>query len=785
MGRPAMIDEHHAMTEEVVVTLERCLFDSPSDRPFSVWLVSTQDDVFRATAELSGESWGNAGDTVRLVGRWVEDPRYGRQFRAASVLPYIPHGASGMIRWLAEQRGIGKITAAKVVAAVGTTAEDLERVEEDPSLLETIGLSAPQRQAVLEAIRRYREDRAKNDVLEWCFRVGLGPAQAEAVYDRFEDKAIEVLSEDPWALTAVKGFGFLTADGVAQRLGVNPASPSRMRAALLYVLDLAADEGHVFLPKDEWLGRALEVLAETAQKDGYGRGQEPTIRKALPVAAQHMLREETHRRNPVVIERGGRVYRYSLWSAERTVQRWVESRRRARGVLMLGEAAKLALDPAIRGRLDEVQVGAVVMTLIRGASVLTGGPGTGKSTTTKAVVEAFRRIHGEKFQPLLCAPTGRAAKRLAEVTGLEAKTIHRLLEYHPDLGFRRNAQQTLEGTVLIADEMSMADLPLFAALTAAIPKDMPVLLVGDADQLPPVGPGAPFHEIVRKGLLPITRLERIYRQDAGGPIALAARSINEGQVPPLKDDAQGRYRVKVFPRAPFSLSKAEREQKGRETREQMADAVVGAVRRLILEGWRADDIQVLTPIKRGPLGTQALNERLRPILNGSVRDPQRDVFRTAGGREIWLGDRVIQTVNDYELGVFNGEIGKVVEVNIPVTVPGLGERQGIAVEFEDGSGTKVVEYWAGNVSDLQLAYAATVHKAQGSEFPAVIFVLAWDAYMLLTRPLAYTGVSRARELLWMFLEDGALKQAVDTVRDVARNQDIAGDGCGGWWAEDV
>lgn len=764
-------EESHDREVEVIAVLERCIFESATDRPFSVWLVRGAKDegAFRAVAELDAERWGEPGDTVRLVGRWVDDPRYGRQLRVASVMPHVPKDALGIVRWLAEQPGIGLATARKVVAGLGFDDDLMDRIAEDPSLLDPLPLTASQKRAVKEAAARFKDDWKRASVLEWCFRHGLGPAQTEAVFQAFGENAVKVLSSNPWALARLHGFGFLTADVLARRLRVDPVSSARLEAALVHALEEAAGEGHVFLPAGEWLERTLNLVHQAAEKDGYGDGQLDVIRAKLPGVAQAM----GNRVQRVSTPYGERVYLSWLWSAEDTVRRWLQARRKQEGLLPPGRAMALAMDPDVRGMLDEVQVQAVVKALAAGASVLTGGPGTGKSVSTRAVLAAVQRAVGPEAEVLLAAPTGRAAKRLAEVTGCEAKTIHRLLEYHPEVGFRRSEERPLEGHFLIVDEMSMADLPLFAALVKAIPDDMPVLLVGDADQLPPVGPGAPFHEIVRKRLLPITRLERIYRQDAGGPIALAARSINQGHLPSLRDDERGRYRVRVFPRAPFRLPKAEREQMGREIREQMADAVVEAVRQLILEGWRPDDIQVLTPTKRGSLGTVELNRRLRPILNHSVRDPQNDVFRTQGGREIWLGDRVIQTVNDYELGVFNGEIGRVIEVNVPVDVPDLGVRTGIVVEFEDGTGTKTVEYWAGNVSELQLAYAATVHKAQGSEFPAVIFVLAWDAYLLLTRPMAYTGVSRARELLWMFLEDGALKQAVDTVRDVARNQAIA------------
>lgn len=761
----AATEQQEAVT--VIAVLVRCLFSSPGDRPFSVWAVQKHEnrqEEFRAVGSLDAALWGNPGDVVELTGVWVDDDRYGHQLRVESVRPYIPREATGLIRWLSEQPDIGERTAQRLVEALGATDDLMDRIKKDPSLVDQVpGLNIRQRLAIVRAAERYCSDRDRQQVLEWCYRYGFGPTQASTIYKVFGSSAPDVLSKNPWTLARVHGFGFLTADKLAQRLDVSPASMSRLRAALRFALEKAAlDEGHVYLPKEAWGETAFELLRETAMKEGYGRGFGKQILDLLPTA-----QVEAVMNHDVVLE-DDRVYLPALYEAEVTVRNWLTQRvKNGRGLLRPEDAEALAQREDVRGQLDDVQLSAVVMALSQGASVLTGGPGTGKTTVTRSVIQAIRLLCDDV--PLLCAPTGRAAKRMADVTGVGAKTIHRLLEYHPDEGFRRNETRPLRGCYLIADEMSMTDVELFAALVKAIPEGMPVLFVGDVDQLPPVGPGAPFHEICGRRLLPTVRLERIYRQDAGGPIARAAQTINRGFVPPLSDVGTN-YRVHVFERPSSRLPQAEREKKGRETRERMADAVLEAVRQLILAGWSPSDIQVLTPIKRGVLGTQELNERLRPILNAGGHS--KGVFALRSGRQLWYGDRVVQTVNDYELTVFNGEIGYVVNTNIIVPTPDGTPQRGIVVEFEDGTGVRQIEYPLNKIRDLQLAYATTVHKAQGSEFPVVVLCLAWDAYMLLTRPLLYTAVSRAREVLWMIVEEGAVEKAVETVHDVRRNQHL-------------
>jgi exodeoxyribonuclease V alpha subunit len=756
--------------------LVREVFASPDgQRPFAVWTAVDVERGSTFTARGDFLDWGEPGDVVRLYGRWTEDPRYGRQFQAESLLPDIPQeaGVQGLGRWLERQPGLGEATAAAAARAVGDGG--LEALAGEPeALARALGAVPPRyREALRAAAARAKEDLGRSRVLAWCLGHGLGQAQAEAVWNAFGPEAVDLVREDPWRLAALEGFGFATSDGVAAALGVAPLAGSRLRAAVVYAVERAAEEeGHVYLPGAEVVRRAEAILRGIAAKTGYGRGVEAALGTELARAVEEAVRTGVLRAE----DGGRRVYLPRLWAAEAAVRAWIAAAAAdGSGLCPPEEALALASRPEVRGELDPVQAAAVAQALGRRASVLTGGPGTGKTTTVKAVLAAARRLGIPAKECLLAAPTGRAARRLSEVTGLPARTIHRLLEYSPGEGFRRDASHPLEGRLLVVDEASMIDLPLLAALLQALPPRMAVLLVGDADQLPPVGPGAPFHFLCRGGPLPVARLERVYRTDAGGAIARAAAEVHAGRTP-VPRDGDPAFREAVFPRVPRGLPEAQREAAGRQTREAMAARVVEEVRRLLAAGARPGDVQVLVPMRRGPLGTGALNDALRPVLNPS--GARGGVFRThGGGRELWVGDRVVQGRNDYDKGVFNGEQGTVVAAGVPVRVRVRGEevqRQGFVVEYPEGDGVRRVEYWAGDARDVSLAFACTVHKAQGSEYPHVVFALGWDAYRLLSRSLVYTAVSRARETLAVVREEGALEFAVARGEEARRYQALGG-----------
>ena len=751
--------------------LVRCIFASEdTERPFAVWAVRDVLTGAEFTAKGDFAAWGDVGDAVVLKGEWVQDLRYGPQLAVSSLLPDLPEPGSeaGLAAWLARQPRLGPVSARQAAAAVG--AGGIEALADDPEALGRALLAVPARyhDALRAAAARAGEDMAKAGVLAWCLGHGLGQARAQTVWEAFGASAIDRVTKDPWCLADLDRFGFILADGVAAALGVAPLASPRLNAAVVHAVRAAADEeGHVYLPGGEVVQRADRILREiAASPGGYGRGAEA----AFPAGLSRAMTVAVTARALVSEDGGRRIYLPGLHRAEEIVREWFAAARAAAagGLTTAEEALVIARRSDIRGTLDEVQVAAVAGALSRRASVLTGGPGTGKTTVTRAVLAGARCLTVKKEECLLAAPTGRAAKRMSEVTGLPAQTIHRLLEYSPEVGWQRNDRCPLDGRLLVLDESSMADMALMAHVVQAVPAGMAVLFVGDADQLPPVGPGAPFHHLCRHDVLPVSRLERVYRTDAGGSIARAARDANAGRLP-VAAPGDPAYREAVFPRAPRGVPDREREEFGRRTRTQMAGRLTDEVRRLLAGGVHPDAVQVLTPMRKGPLGVEALNARLREVLNPA--GARAGVFRTKSGKEFRIGDRVMHGRNDYQKGVFNGDIGRVAAVNVRVALPGQKrERDGFLVEYADGAGLRSVPYWSGDSGDLSLAFAATVHKAQGGEYPHVLFAIAWDAFKLLDRCLVYTGLSRARDGLMVLREAGALERALANVAETQRYQ---------------
>ncbi len=668
-----------------------------------------------------------AGERIRAVGKWKQDRRFGRQFEAERIVALPPDSPEGIRRFLASGLidGIGVAYAERIVAAFGT--DTFRVIEEESQRLEEIpGIGKSRRLRIKESWKRQKSVR---DLMIFLHLHGLSTARALRLYKIYGQEAANILRADPYRLARdVPGVGFRTADGIARQMGQAADSPRRLAAGTLHALDQAERQGHVALPRPALVEEAAKLLEAPADD--------------IELALNQLLLE-----GRVVAESDGEevlVYPLDLHEAEEAVARSVAKLLLSPPVLppLDAETAVDWVEQRHSLRLSSEQAEAVLKAGSHRFSILTGGPGTGKTTILKALIHLFA---SKKANPVLCAPTGRAAKRLAESTGREAFTLHRALEYQPVAGFARNRHRPLAGDLFIVDEASMIDLRLMASFMEAIPPHGSVLLVGDADQLPSVGPGRVLADLIGSEVVPVARLSRIYRQGAGSRIVEAAHEVNDGRLPPLDNPADADF---------FFLP--------REGAEAIAETLLHLVAGRIPERFGLhprDGIQVLSPMNRQSLGTRELNARLQAALNppGELKNEIERfgaVFRT--------GDKVIQLRNNYEKEVFNGDIGHIAEItNEPVS---------IHVAFE---GNARVRYEPGELDELQLAYAVTIHKAQGSEFPAVVVPLASQHFPMLQRNLLYTAITRGKRLVVIVGERRALETALRRGEGQARHSGLA------------
>lgn len=727
--------------------VERITYQSP-ETGYSVLkcAVKNYNDLVTVVGNLVD---ANVGSVLLIDGNWKVDAKYGRQFLAESWEETMPATVFGIEKYLGSGliKGVGPKFAKKIVQQFGT--DTLEIIETDVQrLLEVPGIGKKRVDKIAESWERQKE--IKN-VMLFLQDHGVSTAFAAKIYRQYGNESIPKVKENPFRLADdIWGIGFKTADSIAMKLGIAKEAFIRLRSGIMYTLSELADEGHVYAERDQLIKKASALLeAEDTSiimtMDQMLKDEELIREKimvpqfapneVIPEDAAKEIEKECIYLPPFYFAEVGVANKLKKLSAEPAADRlWVSL---MKAIQDTGNP-KLSVDVEkiqniVNMKYDEVQVEAIRRAATAKVLVLTGGPGTGKTTTTQGIIAAYRTFG---LNILLAAPTGRAAKRMTEATGLEAKTIHRLLEFKPPEGYQKNEKTPLEGDVLIVDECSMIDIVLMNALMKAIPPHMRLILVGDIDQLPSVGAGNVLRDVIDSEVFPVIRLTRIFRQAQTSRIIMNAHKINAGQMP---DTSNGKNTDFFF--------------MTQEDPEEAAKKIVELVHKKLPGYYRtpASQIQVLTPMQRGVVGATNLNMALQEALN-----PQGEGLRRSGF-VYRPNDKVMQIKNNYDKEVFNGDIGIIESVDM--------QERTLLVNFDGRS----IEYDATELDELVHAYATTIHKAQGSEYPIVVMPVLMNHYVMLQRNLIYTGITRAKKILVMVGTKKALSYAVRNVTVTRRN----------------
>lgn len=660
----------------------------------------------------------HVGSVLRIQGRWKVDGKHGRQFQAEKWEETLPATAYGMEKYLGSGliRGVGPKFAKRIVAVFGQAT--LEVIETEPDrLAEVPGIG---HKRIGQIKQSWQEQKEIKNIMIFLQNHDVSTAHAAKIYRTYGNDSIRIVKENPYRLADdIWGIGFKTADTIAGKLGIEKDRFMRLRSGILYTLNKLSEEGHCFALRNQLIDAAVKLLEVDFPE--------------LEITLDEMLRT-----SDVIMDEEAIYLPPFYFSETGCARRLLRLLTAQRAVALDTDEVMRQIESEAQISYDEVQKQAIRKAVDSKIMILTGGPGTGKTTTTLGIISAYQRAG---CRIALAAPTGRAAKRMSEAAGMEAKTIHRLLEFKPAEGYQRNEEKPLEADVLILDECSMIDIILMYNLLKAVPDHMTLILVGDTDQLPSVGAGNVLKDMIASGSIPVVRLTRIFRQAQNSRIILNAHRINEGKMPDLRGGRDSDF---------FFAAK--------DTNEEAAELLVKYCTVNLPRYYHVNavrDIQVLTPMQRGICGAANLNQVLQEAVN-----PGRICLKR-GGTEYRERDKVMQIRNDYDKEVFNGDIGFITKVDL--------EERELTVNFD---GREVI-YDATQLDELTLAYATTIHKAQGSEYPIVVMPFTMSHYAMLQRNLLYTGVTRAKKVFVLIGEKKALSHAIRNEITGARNTKLA------------
>jgi exodeoxyribonuclease V alpha subunit len=680
------------------------------------------------------------GESLRLSGEWTNHPQHGKQFKAEKCEQVLPATVEGLKKYLGSGliKGVGPVTAARIVKKFGV--ETLDVLDHQPQRIREVLGIGPKRAGLIT--RAWDEQKSIKQVMVFLQGHGLTTGLAVKIFKQYGEAAIDVVQADPYRLAGdIYGIGFKTADKIAHDLGLPHDAPSRVAAGVVYTLSSLADQGHVFAPQTKLVHDSVELLEVQPNQvvsalDALEKSDQIKREVIYPVAGSRQQDSSALNPPPSTLKEVPAIYLAPFYQSEVNVAKRLNTLIDS-PASRLSELARRDLQPLLNdlgstvsgrptARLSDQQRQVVRSAVENKLTVLTGGPGTGKTTSVRALIELLEKF-GRRYA--LTSPTGRAAKRLSQATDRPARTIHRLLEFSPGEGFKRNAGNPLEVDLLIVDEASMIDLILMNSLLKALPSDAHLLLVGDVDQLPSVGAGDVLRDVIACGRASVIRLDVIFRQAQNSHIITNSHRINRGQMPLTPKEADDFF---LFVQ---------------DDPDQAAELIVELVAARIPAKFhlKPSDIQVLSPMYRGSTGVSALNAGLQVKLNPPSA---RKVERRLSGTLFRVGDRVLQTRNNYDKDVYNGDLGYVTRIDL--------ENQTLTVSIDD----RAVEYDWSEADELTLAYAVSVHKAQGSEYPAIVMPLLTQHYLLLQRNLLYTAITRARQLVVLVGSRRALAMAV-------------------------